>query len=154
MEDEELLYGGSESEDFDPNEIESPEKPGEEAPQKNEETMANFETPKKQDCDQTDKPIISPKSIKKEEEQKVQQHVAPPVQNTPDIMESMIDYGGFEPGTCEEHGGLNEVVCISDRVLLCAKCALFGEHVGHQFKELSEVITEVIERADQYVPFK
>ena len=36
---------------------------------------------------------------------------------------------------------------MDDYQILCAKCALFGPHQGHQFIEIGEVVKEIAQRA-------
>lgn len=42
-----------------------------------------------------------------------------------------------------------EVVCMTDKVLICSTCALFDGHQGHQFREMAEVQSEIGERAEK-----
>ena len=32
-----------------------------------------------------------------------------------------------------------DVICIDDLVKICANCAIFGDHKGHEFKSIEEV---------------
>jgi hypothetical protein len=57
---------------------------------------------------------------------------------------------GFNPGNCPKHQRPLEVVDLTDKVLVCPKCALFGGYRGHAFKELSDVIDDVFDRAEKY----
>ena len=40
---------------------------------------------------------------------------------------------------CKVHKKPLDVVCINDLVKICASCAIFGAHKGHDFKSLEEV---------------
>ena len=35
-----------------------------------------------------------------------------------------------------------DVVCLEDMVRICAKCAIFGEHKGHEFKSIENIEEE------------
>lgn len=37
---------------------------------------------------------------------------------------------------CRQHQKPLEVVCVIDLKKICANCAIFGEHKGHDFKSL------------------
>ena len=40
---------------------------------------------------------------------------------------------------CAAHNKPLEVVCIIDMERICANCAIFGKHKGHDFKSLDEI---------------
>jgi hypothetical protein len=40
---------------------------------------------------------------------------------------------------CLLHQKPIEVVCINDHQRLCSKCAIFGQHKGHDFRSLEEI---------------
>ena len=40
---------------------------------------------------------------------------------------------------CLLHQKPLEVVCVVDLEKICAKCALFGKHKGHDFKSLEQI---------------
>jgi hypothetical protein len=44
---------------------------------------------------------------------------------------------------CKDHYLDLSVVCISCMVSICYKCALFGEHKGHEYKDRSEYLEEI-----------
>ena len=44
---------------------------------------------------------------------------------------------------CPKHNRKLEIICIDDRVRVCANCALFGEHKGHEVRQEDEVIDEI-----------
>lgn len=44
---------------------------------------------------------------------------------------------------CPKHKRKLEIICIDDRVRVCANCALFGEHKGHEVRQEDEVIDEI-----------
>lgn len=48
---------------------------------------------------------------------------------------------------CLLHQKPLEVVCVIDLKRICANCAIFGEHRGHEFKSLEEIECE---RMDYY----
>jgi len=35
-----------------------------------------------------------------------------------------------------------DVVCLLDMTKICAKCAIFGEHKGHEFKSIEDIEKE------------
>jgi hypothetical protein len=79
-------------------------------------------------------------------------NVIPETQPTPQQMtqEEIHDQASnFNVGLCETHGAPLEVVDITERKLVCSKCALFGNIRNHTFRELTEVINQIFERADQ-----
>lgn len=60
---------------------------------------------------------------------------------TPKVSKPMVQY-------CKKHKDKPlEVVCMTDRVVICSSCALFDGHHGHQFRETAEVQKEIEERA-------
>ena len=40
---------------------------------------------------------------------------------------------------CLPHQKPMDVVCLQDMIKICAKCAIFGEHKGHQFKSIEQI---------------
>jgi hypothetical protein len=44
---------------------------------------------------------------------------------------------------CSDHGKPLDIVCIKDRALLCAHCAIFGGHPNHSFRTVEEFEAEV-----------
>lgn len=40
---------------------------------------------------------------------------------------------------CLLHQKPLEVVCVIDLKKICANCAIFGEHKGHDFKSIEEI---------------
>jgi B-box zinc finger len=36
---------------------------------------------------------------------------------------------------CQEHGRPADLICLDDRQRVCAHCALFGQHKGHDVRE-------------------
>ena len=49
---------------------------------------------------------------------------------------------------CPEHGRKLEIICIQDRVRICANCALFGTHRGHDIRMEHEVVGEITYRTE------
>lgn len=49
---------------------------------------------------------------------------------------------------CPEHRKKLEYVCLDDKVKICANCALFGRHRGHNVRAEDEVMREVTIRAE------
>lgn len=49
---------------------------------------------------------------------------------------------------CPEHQRKLEIICIQDRQRVCANCALFGEHKGHDVRMEHEVVAEITERTE------
>lgn len=43
-----------------------------------------------------------------------------------------------KPKTCPLHNKPCDIVCLTDRCLICHKCALFGEHKSHDYKEIDD----------------
>lgn len=53
-------------------------------------------------------------------------------------------------GNCRKHKGKPlEVVCMTDKVVICSTCALFDGHQGHQFREVNELQKEIGDRAEK-----
>jgi hypothetical protein len=49
---------------------------------------------------------------------------------------------------CPIHNRKLEIICIQDRVRVCANCALFGDHKGHDVRMEHEVINEITSRTE------
>ena len=43
---------------------------------------------------------------------------------------------------CLLHQKPMDIVCLEDMIRICAKCAIFGEHKGHEFKGIEQVEEE------------
>jgi hypothetical protein len=54
----------------------------------------------------------------------------------------------FNVGICPVNGGLLDVVDMTDRKLVCSKCALFGNIRNHTFRELNEISRLMFDRAE------
>lgn len=53
-------------------------------------------------------------------------------------------------GNCRKHKGKPlEVVCMTDKVVICSTCALFDGHQGHQFREVNDLQKEIGDRAEK-----
>ena len=53
-----------------------------------------------------------------------------------------------EAGKCPEHRKKLEYVCLDDRLRICANCALFGKHRGHNLKPEEDIMREITMRAE------
>jgi len=51
-------------------------------------------------------------------------------------------------GRCAEHRKKLEYVCLDDRIKVCANCALFGRHRGHNVKPEEDIMREITIRAE------
>ncbi|CAG9318308.1 unnamed protein product [Blepharisma stoltei] len=49
---------------------------------------------------------------------------------------------------CINHKKILEYICIQDKVKVCASCALFGQHRGHEIKPLDDMVQEITMRAE------
>jgi len=49
---------------------------------------------------------------------------------------------------CPTHNRKLEIICIQDRVRICANCALFGEHKGHDVRMENDVVAEIESRTE------
>ncbi|CAK83872.1 unnamed protein product (macronuclear) [Paramecium tetraurelia] len=49
---------------------------------------------------------------------------------------------------CAEHLEKLEIVCLTDKIRICTKCALFGNHRHHEVKSVDDVVREVTLRAE------
>lgn len=43
---------------------------------------------------------------------------------------------------CSEHQSKAELICLTDRKIICTNCALFGVHKGHNYKKFGEFMEE------------
>ena len=39
---------------------------------------------------------------------------------------------------CRDHNKTSDIVCLTDKTMICHKCALFGEHKTHEYKEIDD----------------
>jgi hypothetical protein len=53
-----------------------------------------------------------------------------------------------DSGRCAEHRKKLEYVCLDDRIKVCANCALFGRHRGHNVKPEEDIMREITIRAE------
>ena len=44
---------------------------------------------------------------------------------------------------CKSHGRPLELICVDDKIKICAQCALFGPHKGHDVRMEEEVMNEI-----------
>ncbi|CAD8082905.1 unnamed protein product [Paramecium primaurelia] len=49
---------------------------------------------------------------------------------------------------CGEHLEKLEIVCLTDKIRICTKCALFGNHRHHEVKSVDDVVREVTLKAE------
>ncbi|CAD8190676.1 unnamed protein product [Paramecium pentaurelia] len=49
---------------------------------------------------------------------------------------------------CAEHLEKLEIVCLTDKIRICTKCALFGIHRHHEVKSVDDVVREVTLKAE------
>ncbi|CAK58033.1 unnamed protein product (macronuclear) [Paramecium tetraurelia] len=49
---------------------------------------------------------------------------------------------------CAEHLEKLEIVCLTDKIRICTKCALFGNHRHHEVKSVDDVVREVTHKAE------
>ena len=52
-------------------------------------------------------------------------------------------------GICSEHQERKNLVCMTDRVLVCNSCAIFGEHKGHEMKRTKDFHQILKSKTDQ-----
>ena len=50
---------------------------------------------------------------------------------------------------CLLHQKPLEIVCVYDLQKVCSKCAIFGEHKGHDFKSLEQIEEEKFQFCEQ-----
>jgi len=50
---------------------------------------------------------------------------------------------------CESHREQKKVICLTDNTLICTNCAIFGDHKGHQVKQLSSFEGVLNQKKDQ-----
>jgi hypothetical protein len=44
---------------------------------------------------------------------------------------------------CTEHLEKLEIVCLTDKIRICTKCALFGNHRHHEVRSVDDVVREI-----------
>ncbi|OMJ93388.1 hypothetical protein SteCoe_3630 [Stentor coeruleus] len=49
---------------------------------------------------------------------------------------------------CKDHKKRLEFICILDKAKVCANCALFGRHRGHEIKPIEEIVNEIANKAE------
>ncbi|CAD8127663.1 unnamed protein product [Paramecium sonneborni] len=54
-----------------------------------------------------------------------------------------------DPDRCKKHGEKMDVVCVDHRIRICAKCALFGDHVDHKVVNLEDALKKIIRRIQE-----
>ena len=70
----------------------------------------------------------------------------PPLQTKPSLGGSAVN---DSETLCSKHKRRMEVICLDCNEIQCPKCAQFGEHKGHDFREIGEVIKEIASRAEK-----
>jgi len=53
-----------------------------------------------------------------------------------------------DSSVCATHKKALEYVCMEDQVKVCAKCALFGGHKGHDIRPIEDIMSEIAMKAD------
>lgn len=54
-----------------------------------------------------------------------------------------------KPKTCSLHNKPCDIVCLTDRSFICHKCALFGEHKSHDYKEIDDFRRLIEEKVNE-----
>ncbi|TNV71004.1 hypothetical protein FGO68_gene8232 [Halteria grandinella] len=49
---------------------------------------------------------------------------------------------------CSEHLEKLEIVCLTDQVRICTRCALFGAHRHHEVRSVDDVVREITQKAE------
>ncbi|CAD8082256.1 unnamed protein product [Paramecium primaurelia] len=49
---------------------------------------------------------------------------------------------------CAEHLEKLEIVCLTDKIRICTKCALFGNHRHHEVRSVDDVVREIASKAE------
>lgn len=49
---------------------------------------------------------------------------------------------------CKDHKKRLEFICLLDKAKVCANCALFGRHRGHEIKPIEEIVNEIANKAE------
>ncbi|CAK60950.1 unnamed protein product (macronuclear) [Paramecium tetraurelia] len=49
---------------------------------------------------------------------------------------------------CGEHLEKLEIVCLTDKIRICTKCALFGNHRHHEVRSVDDVVREIASKAE------
>ncbi|CAK77067.1 unnamed protein product (macronuclear) [Paramecium tetraurelia] len=49
---------------------------------------------------------------------------------------------------CQEHLEKLEIVCFTDQVRICTRCALFGQHRHHEVRSVDDVVKEITQKAE------
>lgn len=55
---------------------------------------------------------------------------------------------------CQAHRKELEIICLTDRQMVCPHCALFGSHKDHQFKTVPEAQILMQQRRDQFADYR
>lgn len=50
--------------------------------------------------------------------------------------------------TCKDHKRRLEFICLLDKAKVCANCALFGRHKGHEIKPIEEIVSDIASKAE------
>ena len=49
---------------------------------------------------------------------------------------------------CKDHKKPLEFICILDKAKVCANCALFGRHRGHEIKPIENIVSDIASKAE------
>lgn len=49
---------------------------------------------------------------------------------------------------CKDHKKPLEFICLLDKAKVCANCALFGRHRGHEIKPIEEIVNDIASKAE------
>lgn len=73
--------------------------------------------------------------------------------NNKNLTQSMENFklSGLQEEMCKEHGRKLEIICIQDRMRICANCALFGSHRNHDIRQESDVVNEITLRTEMVI---
>ena len=53
-----------------------------------------------------------------------------------------------ESNLCKDHKRPLEFICLLDKSKVCANCALFGRHRGHEIKPIEEIVSDIASKAE------
>ena len=62
-----------------------------------------------------------------------------------------VPSSGFFTGECNEHGRKLELICLDHKCRICASCALFGSHKGHNYRPEEEILKEITGKAETLI---
>jgi B-box zinc finger/Zinc finger, C3HC4 type (RING finger) len=56
--------------------------------------------------------------------------------------------GKQDNNSCKDHKKSLEFICLLDKAKVCANCALFGKHRGHEIKPIDEIVNDIASKAE------